>query len=162
LLSPAIKTPPGRGEYLAKRNAILRQDVHLLELDLLLQGERMPLRNPLPPGYYYALLARVERRPDCDVYAWTLRDGLPTVPIPLRTPDADVLVDLAAAMRTIYKAGTRSPLITTQLPMRFSPHPTAHGSSGRRSPAIRKAFGCPIRPGAHSLSLGGRPRIIAA
>jgi hypothetical protein len=105
LLSPANKTGPGRGEYLAKRNAILRQDVHLLELDLLLQGERMPLRDPLPPGDYYALVARADRRPDCDVYAWTLRNGLPTVPIPLRPPDADVRIDLAAVMRTTYDRG---------------------------------------------------------
>lgn len=48
LLSPANKTRVSRAEYLAQRNAILRQDVHLLELELLLQGERMPLRDPLP------------------------------------------------------------------------------------------------------------------
>lgn len=105
LLSPSNKHDPGLGEYLAKRYSILRQGVHLLELDLLLAGERMPLKGPLPPGDYYALLARADRRPDCDVYAWTLRDPLPTLPIPLRAPDPDVRVDLAAVFRTAYERG---------------------------------------------------------
>lgn len=105
LLSPTNKTPPGLGEYLAKRNAILRQNVHLLELDLLLEGERMPLRDPLPPGDYYALLARANRRPNCQVYAWTVRHPLPRLPVPLRAPDPDVTIDLAAVMRTTYERG---------------------------------------------------------
>lgn len=125
LLSPANKTPPGLGEYRAKRNAILRQNVHLLELDLLLQGERMPLRGPLPPGDYYALLARADRRPDCNVYAWTVRDGLPKIPIPLRPPDADVMVDLAEVMRTTYDRGRYAKSVDYDSPpetVRFSPH----------------------------------------
>ena len=31
------------------------------------------------------LVSHGERRPDCEVYRWTLRDPLPTLPIPLRT-----------------------------------------------------------------------------
>jgi hypothetical protein len=40
LLSPANKHQPGRTEYLAKRNALLYQSVHLVELDLLRGGQR--------------------------------------------------------------------------------------------------------------------------
>jgi hypothetical protein len=89
LLSPANKEEPGRGEYLAKRNALLRQDVHLLELDLLRGGRRLPLKAELPRGDYYAFVSRGDRRPDSDVYHWPLADPLPPVPVPLRTPDAD-------------------------------------------------------------------------
>jgi hypothetical protein len=116
LLSPSKKTPPGLGEYVAKRNAVLRQDVHLMELDLLLEGERMPLRDPLPPGDYYALLARADRRPNCDVYAWTIRQALPQIPVPLRSPDADVLIDLAAVMRTTYERGRYAKSINYEMP----------------------------------------------
>jgi hypothetical protein len=48
------------------------------------------MESPLPPGDYFALIARAERRPDCDVFAWTVRDRLPTIPVPLLAPDADL------------------------------------------------------------------------
>src|SRR6266849_1603503 len=83
LLSPANKEQPGRGTYLTKRNALLRQEVHLVELDRLMGGQRLPMRVSLPTGHYYAFVARADRRPDCQVYAWTLPLPLPTFPIPL-------------------------------------------------------------------------------
>lgn len=84
LLSPANKQSPGRVEYLAKRRALLLQDVHLVELDLLLSGRRLPFNKPLPPADYYYSIARAEQRPDCQVYHWTLRQTLPPLPVPLR------------------------------------------------------------------------------
>jgi hypothetical protein len=105
LLSPANKEPPGRTEYLAKRHALLSQDVHLIELDLLLSGRRRPLQQPLPPGDYYYLLSRSDRRPDCQVYHWKLRQPLTTLPVPLRAPDADVMIDLGAVFATAYERG---------------------------------------------------------
>src|SRR5438876_11556343 len=53
LLSPANKEQPGRTEYLAKRRALLYQKVHLVELDLLVDGRRPPLERPLPSADYY-------------------------------------------------------------------------------------------------------------
>lgn len=103
MLSPANKEQPGRGEYLAKRRAILNQKVHLVELDLLRAGRRMPSLVPLPAGDYYYLVARAERRPDAAVFTWTIRDPLPCMPVPLRSPDPDVLIDLAAVFRTTYE-----------------------------------------------------------
>jgi hypothetical protein len=105
LLSPANKEEPGRSDYLAKRNALLRHRVHLVEVDLLIGGRRLPLAEDLPPGDYYALVSRGNRRPDCDVYAWTLRQRLPAIPIPLLPPDPDVWLDLAAVFATTYERG---------------------------------------------------------
>jgi hypothetical protein len=105
LLSPANKEYPGRAEYLAKRRALLYQDVHLIELDLLLGGQRMPLERPLPSADYYYLLSRSDRRPDCQVYFWTLRQPLPTLPVPLRAPDPDVHINLATVFTTAYERG---------------------------------------------------------
>lgn len=68
LLSPANKEQPGRTEYLAKRRALIFQNVHLIELDLLFGGRRLPLQDPLPPADYYYLVSRGDRRPDCQVY----------------------------------------------------------------------------------------------
>lgn len=105
LLSPANKHEPGRTEYLSKRGALIRQNVHLVELDLLLGGQRLPLARPLPPADYYYLLARAEERFDCRVYFWNLPQRLPTLPVPLRPPDADLGIDLAAVFATTYERG---------------------------------------------------------
>jgi hypothetical protein len=105
LLSPANKEQPGRTEYLAKRRALIYQQVHLVELDLLLGGRRLPMQEPLPSADYYYFVSRSERRPNCDVYSWKLDQSLPTVPIPLRAPDPDILVDLGAVFATAYARG---------------------------------------------------------
>jgi len=64
MLSPFNKrTGKGRDEYLARRAEILLSDVHLVELDLLREGERLPMGKPLPPGQYYAIVSRSYKRP---------------------------------------------------------------------------------------------------
>jgi hypothetical protein len=105
LLSPANKQQPGRTEYLAKRNALLYQQVHLVELDLLRTGRRLPLAKPLPPGDCYCLISRAEQRPDCQVYAWSLRQPLPVLPVPLRAPDPDIVIALGEVFATAYDRG---------------------------------------------------------
>ena len=79
--------------------------VHLIELDLLLAGPRLPMAGPLPPGDCYAFVARAGLRPNCDVYAWSIRRGLPLIPIPLRRPDPDLMLDLAAVYATAHERG---------------------------------------------------------
>lgn len=108
LLSPSNKEDPDRGAYLEKREALLRQNIHLFEIDLLLGGQRLPFARPLPPGDYYGFVSRADRRPDCDVYAWSVREPLPVLPVPLRTPDPDALVDLGSVMATAFERGRYS------------------------------------------------------
>lgn len=105
LLSPTNKTDIGYGDFMSKQAALLRQRVHLVELDLLVGGTRLMTAVPLPPAHYYAIIARVDRRPDGDVYAWTVRDPLPMIPVPLKAPDQDVLVDLAPVFATAFERG---------------------------------------------------------
>jgi hypothetical protein len=105
LLSPSNKVGTDHVLYLYKRQEIFHQEIHLLELDLLLGGTRLPLGAPLPAGDYYAYLARADRRFTCDAYAWGLRHGLPTLPMPLRYPDPDLLIDLQAVFDTAYDRG---------------------------------------------------------
>jgi Protein of unknown function (DUF4058) len=38
-----------------------------------------------------------------DVWPVTLQDTLPTIPVPLREPDLDAVLDLQAAMNAIYE-----------------------------------------------------------
>jgi hypothetical protein len=46
VLSPTNKRGNGRQEYLAKRRRILLSTAHLLEIDLLRQGQRVPMQKP--------------------------------------------------------------------------------------------------------------------
>ena len=104
LLSPANKRAgsAGRERYLQKRDEVLRSRTSLVELDLLRSGRRLPMQDPLPAGDYYALVCRAWRRRRAAVYAWTLRDRLPAIPIPLRENEPEPALDLQAAFDLAY------------------------------------------------------------
>lgn len=103
-LSPANKRAGGDGRraYLKKRQEVIQSDTHLVELDLLRGGERLPMRRALPKGDYYAIVSRSQRRPRVSIYAWTIRDRLPTIRVPLKAGDPDVPLDLQAVFTTVY------------------------------------------------------------
>ncbi|MEK7277982.1 MAG: DUF4058 family protein [Chloroflexota bacterium] len=102
ILSPVNKRGPGATEYAERRTSILGTSTHLLELDLLRGGSRFPVIGDLPPAPYYVFLSRVNRRPRTEVWPIRLRDPLPAVPVPLLPPDADVPLDLQAAVRACF------------------------------------------------------------
>jgi hypothetical protein len=105
LLSPSNKSGTGRGQNIEKREALLERRVNLVELDLLHGGGRIRLAMPLPSGHYHAFVSRGDNRPDCNVYSWTVRDPLPKIPIPLKSPDADIIVSLQEAFAETYRRG---------------------------------------------------------
>jgi Protein of unknown function (DUF4058) len=49
ILSPTNKRRGGRRESLRRRDRFLGSDVHLLEIDLLRRGRRVPMEGELPP-----------------------------------------------------------------------------------------------------------------
>jgi len=103
LLSPWNKTrEAGLAEYLGKRANVLHSTANLVELDLLRGGQRLPTVEPLQRGDFYAFVCRPRLRPEVDVFGWTLRDPLPTIPIPLAEGDADVAIDLQTVFTTTY------------------------------------------------------------
>lgn len=101
ILSPTNKGS-GYHDYLAKRDEVLAQAVHLVEWDLLRGGRRLPTVEPLHASDYYAFVSRHERRPKVEVYGWTLREPLPAVPVPLHGRDPDAVVDLQAVLNVVY------------------------------------------------------------
>lgn len=104
LLSPANKRPGrDRDQYVDKRNQLLASAAHFVEIDLLRGGPRMPLTD-LPPCDYYALVSRVEERPEAGLWPIRLRDQLPVIPVPLRTGEADARLDLQEILHRIYDA----------------------------------------------------------
>lgn len=87
-----------------KRQRLLNSSTHLLEIDLVGNGRRVPMQQPLPAAPYFVFLSRAEKRPILEVWPIQLNEKLPTVPIPLLPSDADTLLDLQLALDTIYDA----------------------------------------------------------
>jgi Protein of unknown function (DUF4058) len=102
VLSPTNKRGDGREEYLAKRRRMLLSTAHLLEIDLLRQGQRVPMQNPLPRAAYFIFLSRVERRPITEIWPISLTEPLPVVPVPLLPGDKDEVLDLQQTFATTY------------------------------------------------------------
>jgi hypothetical protein len=104
LLSPSNKQPGGdREQYLAKRHKILSSPTHFVEIDLLRGGPRMPL-DGLPSCDYCVMVSRAPERPRVGVWPIGLRESLPTIPIPLKSPDPDATVNLQAILNRVYDA----------------------------------------------------------
>jgi hypothetical protein len=102
VLSPANKRGQGYRDYLNKRDAILRSDTHLIEIDWLRNGRRPPMRQPLPEAAYFVFLSRAEKRPVLDVWPISLTDKLPIIPVPLLAEDDDVHLDLQLVFTAVY------------------------------------------------------------
>ncbi len=103
VLSPANKRGPGFQEYIQKREALLHTSTHLLEIDLLRAGKRIPLLGgELPPAPYYVFLSRATRRPYTEVWPIQLREPLPAIPVPLLSPDPDVPLALQNAIDACF------------------------------------------------------------
>lgn len=103
VLSPSNKTKPAdRKTYLAKRKEYLATGTSLVELDLLRGGQRMPLGDPVPDADYYFFVCRGGEYPRASVWPFTVREPIPSFPVPLKRPDPDVPLDLQRGMAELY------------------------------------------------------------
>jgi len=134
LLSPTIKSPGrNRGAYLFKREPLLLSGTHLVEIDLLRGGERMPFES-FSDCDYYALVSRVEGLPSAGFWPIHWRDRLPKIGIPLRSPDADVSLDLQAVLNEVYDAARYAKVL-----YRHSPEPALNEADAAWAKAILTA-----------------------
>jgi hypothetical protein len=103
VLSPTNKRPGTEGWdlYQRKRQSVLLAGVNLVEIDLLLGGQRMPMADPWPDTPYALLVARANQVA-CKVWPVPLQSPLPPLPVPLAKPDPDVTVELQPMIRAIY------------------------------------------------------------
>jgi hypothetical protein len=103
MLSPANKRPgKDREDYLDKRSHYLDTGVHLIEIDLLRQWPRLPFVEVAPACDYLIMVSPADRRPECDVWALSVRQPLPLIPVPLLRSDSPAMLDLGLALRTAY------------------------------------------------------------
>ena len=117
VLSPINKSGHGRQTYLDKRDKLHASRVNLVEIDLLLGGAPLPMKERIEPGAYYMIVARGPRLPLAEVYRWTVRDPLPRLPIPLREPDADIVIDFAARVDRVYDLGRYARTLRHEAPL---------------------------------------------
>jgi hypothetical protein len=124
LLSPTNKAPGSdREQYVGKRKAILASNTHLVEVDLLRGGERMPIEDA-PRSDYLIMVSRSDERPRVELWPIGLRDPLPLIPIPLRIGDRDATLDLgklfgeqfdaAGNEDYVYPTGLQPPLASAE------------------------------------------------
>jgi hypothetical protein len=119
LLSPSNKRRGSRDRaaYLAKRQNLIIHEVNLVEIGLLVGGERMPMRDPLPAADYFVLITQGPQWGQSDVYSWSVRDPLPTIPIPLKPEDGTVPLELAPAFAQTYDHGRYGRLLRYGRPL---------------------------------------------
>ena len=103
VLSPKNKrTGKGRIAYEEKRSAFLGSLTHLVELDLLRSGEAMAMKGSVPATAYRILISRSDRRPVADLYGFTIREPLPTFPVPLKRGEQELLLPLQEVFDGVY------------------------------------------------------------
>jgi hypothetical protein len=104
LLSPSNKRHGSdREQYLSKRHHLLSSPSHLVEIDLLRSGPRLPMEG-LPNCDYCVTVSRAQERPRVGIWPITLQEKLPVIPIPLKTSDPDATVDLQKILHRVYDA----------------------------------------------------------
>jgi hypothetical protein len=102
ILSPKNKrSKEGRIAYESKRQKILGSSTHLVEIDLLRQGESMPILGSMKADYQI-LVSRASNRPDADLYSFNLEQSIPRLPIPLRVGEPEPVVDLQQLLNEVY------------------------------------------------------------
>lgn len=105
LLSPKNKRPgEGRIAYERKRNRILASATHLVEVDLLRGGQPFPIASE-NLGDYRILICRGDQRPTGDLYAFTVQQPIPSVPIPLRLGETEPVLTLQPLLNRVYEKG---------------------------------------------------------
>ena len=101
LLSPANKIGGGRKTYLNKRHNIMTSLTNLVEIDLTREGQPMPYEG-LTKGDYRILISRAWERPDAWVFSFTVRDKIPSFPVPLQQHEDSVEMDLNKILHDLY------------------------------------------------------------
>ena len=135
LLSPSNKNlGADRVDYLKKRRDFFAAGLHLVEIDLLRGGPRLPFSD-VPPCDYLVAVSRAAERPRVGLWPIGLRERLPKIPIPLRAPDPDAWLDLQEILHRVYDSARYEPLL-----YRHSPQPPLSGDDASWAQSIVSAL----------------------
>lgn len=115
ILSPVNKRGVGLAGYLKKRGRLIQHGVHLLEIDLLRRGQRALKQPTIPTSAYRLTLTRAGAY-KAEIWPLALADPLPLLPVPLRPPDAEIVLDLGTALTAVYEAAAYDLTIDYTIP----------------------------------------------
>lgn len=102
ILSPVNKIDKqGRHEYLQKRYNILTSYTNYIEIDLLRDGEPMPLVQQVTSDYRI-LVSQGWMRRKAHLYAFNLPTAIPTIPLPLQPHDPAPPIPLNQLLHDLY------------------------------------------------------------
>ena len=112
ILSRSNKMPGGQGRelYLRKQREILGSQSHLVEIDLLRDGQHTTavpieeLRAECRPYHYHVCVHRYDRFEQFVIYPFELRERLPTIEIPLLPAETEIKLNLQAVFDRTYEA----------------------------------------------------------
>ena len=105
ILSPKNKRAgEGRQAYERKRNQVLASLTHLVEIDLLRGGQPLPILG-VTKSDYRIVVSRSDRRPSAQLYAFRVRQAVPSFPVPLKMGEEEPLLDLQAILGEVYERG---------------------------------------------------------
>jgi len=92
----------GREAYEARRTIVLGSKINLVEIDLLRAGRPLP---PFQAGQsdYCILISPAPTRPRAMAYTLSVRDPLPTVPIPLQPIGPEPALPLNQLLHDLYE-----------------------------------------------------------
>jgi hypothetical protein len=94
----------GRVVYEAKRQKILDSASHLVEIDLLRSDSPMAMQGAIGTDYR-VLVSRSERRPKAELYGFTVQEPIPSFPLPLKSLEEVVMVELQSIVQGVYDRG---------------------------------------------------------
>lgn len=108
ILSPKNKQKgEGRKKYLKKREKILMSLTHLIEIDLLTIGEILPMNIKQEMKTDYRIIISLSNyRPQADLYAFNLPQQIPTIPLPLKPEDQELMIPLQKLLNDLYERGS--------------------------------------------------------
>lgn len=110
LLSPTNKRSPGLEEYRRKRDELLRAGIHVVEIDLLREGDWRALMQPQrcpaeAVSPYRAVIRTGGVKRGGYLFPISLRERMPEIPIPLRSGDTPIQLPLQLLFSTVYEDG---------------------------------------------------------
>lgn len=90
-----------RKTYLSQREKTLNTFVNFVEIDLLRAGPPMPYTEEAN-SHYRLFIRRSEEATAARLYPFSVRQPIPTFPLPLRPDDQEPIVDLGALLQSVY------------------------------------------------------------
>lgn len=105
VLSPTNKARgAGRSQYEAKREKVLASMTGLVEIDLLRGGEPMEM-TPAATTAYRIVASPEWERPEARLYAFGIREAIPSVSVPLTRREPEIPLNLGPLLGAIYDSG---------------------------------------------------------